>query len=142
MPEYINKSMLLEWINGEKARLIESLNGKELKSNPRKQEFVKSLDSVIGILDRFEAAVATPQEVRDEFLRGSRKAYESKREDYYEGEEGKKAIDLAIQLRQEGMSYRLICDELQLAGYKTVNGRSQWQPNPLRRLLIKNGVTE
>ncbi len=138
---FIDKARLLVWIDSEKARIIEGLKGKDLKSNPRKQEYVKSLDSVIKIIDQFQAVQDEMVEGLKPYMLGKMKSYyDAKRHIYYDEGPGKQAIEMATEFRKQGMSWADTAYELELAGIKTVNGRTKWSPMQLYRIMKARGV--
>lgn len=134
MSEVINKDEFLLWIANEKQKVIDELQakGKDLKSNPRKAEQVKTLDSIVSVIDQFLQEKGG--DTLNELLIKSRTLYRSKLDDYYQND-GKRAYELAKSLQAQGLSYKAIAHELTLAGIPTANGRKQWYDGALHRMM-------
>lgn len=135
MSEVINKDEFLLWITNEKQKVIDELQakGKDLKSNPRKAEQVKTLDSIASVIDQFLQEQKEGLNIK-EFLDERRVFYRTKLNAYYEGD-GKRAYELAKSLQKQGLSYRAIAHELTLSGIPTANGRKKWHDGSLYRMM-------
>jgi uncharacterized protein YydD (DUF2326 family) len=135
MSEVINKDEFLLWIQNEKQKVMDELQakGKDLKSNPRKAEQVKTLDSIVNVLDQFLQEQKEGLNIKT-FLDERRVFYRSKLDEYYRND-GKRAYELAKSLQAQGLAYRAIAHELTLAGIPTANGRTKWHDGSLYRMM-------
>jgi len=69
------------------------------------------------------------------------KSYNAKLDEFYKTT-GRPALEMALKLHRGGATYGTIANELELAGYLTVNGHSKWSTAQIRRYVLRLERTE
>lgn len=146
--EAIDKDGFLAWVSLEKQKILDTLSakGKEVSSSktPRDYERMKMLEAVEAAAAEYTVAIQQEDglaAVRKYLESVARRRYYDKLSSFYskDGGVGNAALSRASELRRQGLSYKDVADELELEGFKTVNGHGRWSPAQLRRSLIKYG---